>query len=35
VEKLFLEFVHPDVFDNWTFRFHVNEETPGGQSVVR
>lgn len=35
VEKLFLEFVHPDVFDNWTFRFHANEETPGGQSVTR
>jgi hypothetical protein len=35
VEKLLLEFVHPDVFDNWTFRFHANEETPGGQSVAR
>jgi hypothetical protein len=35
VEKLIESFVHPDVFNDWVFKFHANNETPGGQSVVR
>jgi hypothetical protein len=35
VERIIESFVHPDVFNDWVFKFHANDETPGGQSVVR